>query len=196
MRIIAGDKARMNLLAPKDLTTRPITDRVKESLFAILQPNLSGAQIVDLFCGTGSLGLEALSRGADHAVMVDNDRDAIFRLRKNIAKLQFEDRATVLRTDVFKYYITQSKKPDHSGQKVEPASPFLVFVDRPYRKSQETTVDSPLGKLLIKLSLQTPDQTIVVLRHDRRTHFLDIYNSLKQYDRREYGQMAITFLTK
>ena len=80
MRIIAGSKARHHLMPPKDLTTRPITDRVKESLFSILHLRLKGARVADLFCGTGSLGLEAISRGAVSAIMIDRDRDAIGEL--------------------------------------------------------------------------------------------------------------------
>ena len=79
MRIIAGSKARMTLLPPADRTTRPITDRVKESLFAILEPKIADSFVADLFCGTGSLGLEALSRGAKFAVMAEKDRDALCR---------------------------------------------------------------------------------------------------------------------
>ena len=86
MRIIAGQKRGMKLLSPKTTDTRPITDRVKESLFNVLQNygSLEGKYVADLFCGTGSLGLEALSRGAKLVIFVDRGSGVIKSLKKNI----------------------------------------------------------------------------------------------------------------
>ncbi len=189
MRIIAGSKARMILLPPRDLTTRPITDRVKESLFAILVSDVQDAVVADLFCGTGSLGLEALSRGARHAIMVDKDHDAIKRARQNIEKLRFHDQATLILTDVFRYGIPGSKNrlPD------DPDRCDLVFVDPPYIFSRKTNLDSDLGKLLIKISGQVAPLALVVVRHDKHSELLPAYNTLYLHDRREYGSMALTF---
>src|SRR5438094_5779339 len=87
MRIIAGEFRGRRLLAPESDTTRPITDRVKQSLFDILAPRMEGATVLDLFAGTGSMGLESLSRGAAAAWFFEADRPALARLRRNIEML-------------------------------------------------------------------------------------------------------------
>ena len=194
MRIIAGSKARTPLLSPRDLTTRPITDRVKESVFAILQQNISGRGVIDLFCGTGSLGLEALSRGAEHALMVENDRDAVKRLKKNIAKLNFDDQTTVIQTDAFKYVAEGLKNSDNDEQVSRTVR--LAFVDPPYLLSRSSSADSRLGVLLSGLGEKLAERAVVVVRHEKRIELLRCYGNLHQADRREYGSMAVTFLEK
>jgi len=189
MRIIAGSKARMTLMPPRDLTTRPITDRVKEALFSILVADVPDAIVADLFCGTGSLGLEALSRGARHAIMVDKDHDAVKRARQNIEKLRFQDQATLILTDIFRYGIPGSKNQNPE----DPDRCDLVFLDPPYIFSRHTGPDSDIGKLLWKISGQVAPLALVVVRHDKHSEFLPAYNTLHQYDRREYGNMALTF---
>jgi 16S rRNA (guanine966-N2)-methyltransferase len=190
MRIIAGNRARSVLLGPGDNTTRPITDRVKESLFSILERRLDGAVVADLFCGTGSMGLEALSRGASYAVMVDSDKDAIERLRKNIAKLRFEDKVAVMRIDAFKYGVVSAVAAGESRLC------SVVFVDPPYKLSRESDAESLLGKLLVKLSGQVADGAIVVVRQERKSELLDEYGGLSKVDLREYGSMVLSFLEK
>ena len=196
MRIIAGTKARMTLLPPRGLTTRPITDRVKESLFSILGNRLADHCIADLFCGTGSLGLEALSRGAQHAIFVDHDRDAIKRLKKNIDKLAFSDKSTIIQTDLINRAVPSLCVPDPTGQMDEHVSCDLVFLDPPYRYSQQTAPDSILGRLLGQIGPQLADRAWVVVRHPRRTDLLEAYEDLHLHDRREYGSMALSFLEK
>lgn len=197
MRIIAGSKARMILLSPGRFTTRPITDRVKESLFSILQPRLERVVVaVDLFCGTGSMGLEALSRGAQHAFMVEADRDALKRLQKNIVKLQFEDCATVIRADAFKFDLSRLDLRDKNTDEDSTARCDLIFIDPPYQFSRDSKEESPLGKLLNRLSACMTDRALVVVRHERRSVLLKQYQGLYEQDRREYGSMAITFLEK
>src|SRR5207248_6760028 len=108
MRIIAGEHRGRRLLAPEGDATRPITDRVKQSLFDILSPRIEGAIAYDCFAGTGSMGLECLSRGAQRAVFFEADRSAVARLRKNIAAMREEGRSQVVPSDVFRYF---SEKP-------------------------------------------------------------------------------------
>ncbi len=104
MRIIAGEFRSRVLLPPEDAaTTRPITDRVKQSLFDILTPLLEDAVVYDCFAGTGSMGLECLSRGATRAHFFEADRSALQRLKKNIASLAVEARSTVVPGDIFKF---------------------------------------------------------------------------------------------
>src|SRR5689334_22791675 len=123
MRIIAGEFRGRKLLPPQSDTTRPITDRVKQSLFDILTPHIEGSRIYDLFAGTGSMGLECLSRGASHATFFDSDRSALERLKKNIAALKVEDRSQIIPGDLFKFFSTNTP--------TEKAN--LIFLDPPYR---------------------------------------------------------------
>ena len=95
MRIIAGMKRGQTILAPKGRDTRPTLDRVRESLFGIIQFEVAGQTVLDLFAGSGSLGLEALSRGAAHAVFNDSARESIAAVRANLAKLGLSQQATV-----------------------------------------------------------------------------------------------------
>src|SRR5688500_5993687 len=96
MRIIAGEHRGRKLLPPEGDVTRPITDRVKQSLFDILTPRIERAIVYDLFAGTGSMGLECLSRGADRATFFEADRSAVNRLKKNIDALKLADRSQVI----------------------------------------------------------------------------------------------------
>src|ERR1051325_10515280 len=104
MRIIAGEFRGRKLLPPQGDATRPITDRVKQSLFDILTPHIEGARVYDLFAGTGSMGLESLSRGATHVAFFESDRSAIERLKKNIATLKLESRSQIIPGDLFKWF--------------------------------------------------------------------------------------------
>src|SRR3989338_2573277 len=103
LRVIAGiAKGRRLKLVPGE-GTRPITDRVKESLFNILGSDMAGAEVLDLFAGTGSVGIEALSRGAAHAVFVENDRLAVKTIQDNLQHTGLAGQARVVRTDAFIY---------------------------------------------------------------------------------------------
>jgi len=187
MRIIAGTKRGMRLLSPKGFDTRPITDMVKESLFNVLY-NYGLPQdkvAADLFCGTGSLGLEALSRGAKKVRFVDDNPNVIETLNRNIAKAGFADRSKVIRANALK--VGAAAGP---GQ----AECELVFVDPPYKMTQDVGADSPLAKLLEIVCGQLADGAIVVTRTHRRTKLLDTYSRLKVIDRRKWGSMAVAFL--
>ncbi len=103
MRVIAGSAKGIRLAAVPGETTRPITDRVKESLFDILGSFVVGACVLDLFAGTGSVGIEALSRGAREAVFVEQDRRALATIRRNLEATRLGERARVVGADVFAY---------------------------------------------------------------------------------------------
>jgi len=187
MRIIAGTKRGMKLLSPKGYDTRPITDMVKESLFNVLY-NYGLPQdkvVADLFCGTGSLGLEALSRGAKKATFVDDNPNVIETLNRNIAKAGFVGQSKVIRANALKIGAAASVGRD----KYE-----LVFVDPPYKMTQDVGADSPLARLLEIVCGQVADEAIVVTRTHRRTKVLDTYSRLKLIDRRRWGTMAVVLL--
>ena len=125
MHIIAGERRGAQLFAPKGMDTRPTQAKVKESLFNIIQAYVPDSRVLDLFAGSGNLALEALSRRAKCAVMVDMDREAAACIRRNVEKLRFEDCTRLYKCD-WRQAVSQMKA---AGEK-----PFdLVFLDPPYR---------------------------------------------------------------
>src|ERR1700683_4864300 len=104
MRIIAGEFRGRKLLPPEGNVTRPITDRAKQSLFDVLWPRLEGAIVYDCFAGTGSMGLECLSRGCQAMTFFEADRSALTRLRRNIETLAVANRSKVVAGDIFKWF--------------------------------------------------------------------------------------------
>lgn len=123
MRIITGSAKGVRLKSAKGLSTRPTADRVKESLFSIIAAKIFDAAVLDLFAGTGALGLEALSRGAAHAVFVDTGTKSI--ISENAARTKLFARAEILSGDVFR----ELRRLGENGKKFD-----LVFCDPPYRK--------------------------------------------------------------
>ena len=187
MRIIAGTKRGMKLLSPKGYDTRPITDRVKESLFNVLHNyDIPHDRIVaDLFCGIGSLGLEALSRGAKKVTFVENNARVVEILNRNIAKAGFVAESKVIRANVLK--IGAAASPGRA--KCE-----LVFVDPPYKMTEDVGADSPLAGLLELVCEQVADEAIIVVRTHRRTNLLEEYGRLSTMDQRRWGTMVVTLL--
>lgn len=185
VRIIAGEFRGRKLLGPLSDTTRPITDRAKQSLFDVLSPLIADSVVFDLFAGTGSMGLESLSRGATHAVFFEKDRSALDRLRSNIESLKVEKRATVVAGDVFRLFKIGQTWP----MAFERAD--LVFFDPPYRFLTEKSAD--LRPLIAKIGANhlKPGATIV-FRHDEPDQ-LELV-SLERYDQRKYGGMVIELL--
>ena len=185
MRIIAGSKRGMKLLPPKGNETRPITDRAKEALFSVIykydMPD--GCRVADLFCGTGSMGLECLSRGAEFVTFIDQSRQVVEILNKNIEKAQFVKESKVIRGNIFKI-----GAPVPFGEEKYD----LVFVDPPYVMANNTSANSRVGKLLDLLCEQVTDGAIVIARTHRRSEFLESYGTLRTIDRRQWGTMAVT----
>jgi 16S rRNA (guanine966-N2)-methyltransferase len=200
MRIIAGIKRGMNLLGPKTTASRPITDRVKESLFDVLYNyDLPEGKIVaDLFCGVGSLGLEALSRGAEFVTFVEQDPKIIAILNKNIEKAGFVKRSKVVRANAFKTGAPPAAVAAEISNFRFQISDFkghdLVFVDPPYADTKNVRVNSPLGGLLDILGGQVVLEGIVVVRTDSKGFLLGQYGGFRVIDRRRWGSMAVNIL--
>ena len=128
MRVIAGSARRILLKTVEGLETRPTTDRIKETLFNILQPDIPGVRVLDLFSGSGALGIEALSRGASYCVFMEKSSDAVSCIQSNLTATHLSDKARVLGMDV------RSGLARLSGQE----RPFdLVLMDPPYHKGLE-----------------------------------------------------------
>ena len=122
MRIISGSARGRTIVAPQGMDTRPTQDYVRESLFNILRADVPGARVLDLFAGSGALGLEALSRGAEHAVFVDSARAAVACVRRNVETLRMDGRCQVLACDW-----------RAAAQRLAGGGFDLVFIDPPYR---------------------------------------------------------------
>ncbi|WP_026528847.1 16S rRNA (guanine(966)-N(2))-methyltransferase RsmD [Butyrivibrio sp. VCD2006] len=121
MRVIAGEARRLRLVTPEGNDTRPTQDRIKETLFNMLQNDVPGAVFIDAFAGSGGIGIEALSRGAKKAYFIENNIKAVKCINQNIQTTKFEDRATVLKSDIL------------VGLKnIKEKEVDLIFVDPPY----------------------------------------------------------------
>ena len=130
MRVIAGKARRLPLKTVKGMDTRPTTDRIKETLFNMIQNEVPGCRFLDLFAGSGAIGIEALSRGAAKAVFVEKDRAALKVIRENLRFTHLEERAEVICQDAVR--AVSSMTPDE---------PFdVVFMDPPYGHSLEQRV--------------------------------------------------------
>ena len=189
MRIIAGSKKGMKLLSPQTQSSRPITDRVKESLFSVLYKyDLPGGAIVaDVFSGVGSLGLESLSRGAEFVTFVEKDPRIIAILNKNIEKAGFAEESKVIRANAFKFGAVVGSGVEKYG---------LVFVDPPYAATINVLPDSPLAGLLELLGEQVTADGIVIVRTSADVALLERYGQFKITERRQWGTMAVTILEK
>lgn len=168
MRIIAGDWRGRRLVAPAGRTTRPTTDRAREAWMSIVQPSLAEARVLDLFAGSGALGLEALSRGAAAATFVEDDPRAIAALRANIEALGAADRATVVRTDAVRFV-----------KGLEAAAFDIAFADPPY--------DQRLATAVADRWLAVAFARILGVEHSPREPLPGAG------DTRRYGDTAITF---
>jgi 16S rRNA (guanine966-N2)-methyltransferase len=164
LRIISGEFRRRRLLTNPGMTTRPITDRAKEILFERIQDLIADKRIADVFAGTGSLGLEALSRGARSAVFLENDKVAFELLQQNVAALGVQDRTLCWRTDA----LQSSFHP----KGVDDLLPFdVVFFDPPYRMADKLGGNSPMGKALVRLARDTvtAPSALLFFRVEKRT---------------------------
>ena len=177
MRIIAGEMRSRKLKAPEGMDTRPTADRVKEALFSILGGRIYGARVLDLYGGSGARALEALSRGADSAVICDLSAKACAVIQENIDTLNCGDRAKLLRMKDTAALSALQKKNDAFD---------LIFLDPPYRMS---TV--PVCQAIVEYGLLNPEGMIVV-EHDRNTP-PDILPPLAMTDHREYGAAGLSF---
>jgi 16S rRNA (guanine(966)-N(2))-methyltransferase RsmD len=179
----------MKLLSPKGGDTRPITDRVKESLFSVLYKYSlpKGKTVADLFCGVGSLGLEALSRGAEFVTFVEQDPKVVAILNKNIEKAAFVKESKVITADAFKVGApVGSNRHEYD----------LIFVDPPYACTEDVQAGSALGRLLTSVSEQVVPDGFVVVRTHKRTELLEQYGCLNVIERRGWGTMAVTILQR
>ncbi|HUS30407.1 MAG TPA: 16S rRNA (guanine(966)-N(2))-methyltransferase RsmD [Kofleriaceae bacterium] len=177
MRIVGGDLRGRVLQAPAGMDTRPTSEKVREAIFNIL-PDVTGLEVLDLFAGSGALGLEALSRGAEFATFVEKSRGAATVLKDNIAKLGLANQTKVVTGDA----IALSAKP------LAQRPYMLVFLDPPYKSDLAVRA----AKSLSTHRLLT-DDAIVVIEHDRIHAPPDQLESLLRTDERKYGDTMVSF---
>jgi 16S rRNA (guanine966-N2)-methyltransferase len=180
-RVIAGTARGTRLVSPGE-GTRPIGDRVKETLFAILEPHLDGARILDLFAGSGACGIEALSRGAASAVLVERDAAACRIVEENLRRARVYDRATVVRAEVIRYL----------KERAASDGPFdVVVVDPPYAESK--LLESTLELLGAADSGLITAQAWVVAKHFWRTPPPPALGLLASARTRRFGETGLAF---
>jgi 16S rRNA (guanine(966)-N(2))-methyltransferase RsmD len=185
MRIIAGTLGGRTLRAPPGTATRPTSDRVREALFSILLARAPAPErVLDLYAGSGALALEALSRGAQAATLVEQDEVTCDVIRTNAQALEVEARCEIVKARVTSWIgkAARATAGSHYG---------WIFVDPPYAAGE-------LGRCLHRLG-ETPlvaDDTIVIAEHDRHDAPGDRYGTLSRFDERNYGQTVVSFYGK
>jgi 16S rRNA (guanine966-N2)-methyltransferase len=179
MRVIAGLFKGRKLVDFKAEHIRPTTDRVKESLFNILQAFVPESQVLDLFSGTGSLGIEALSRGAKAATFVDDNVKSLKILRANLSLLEIEAQAQVVRADAIEFL----KKP---GSEFD-----LVLIDPPFTKSMADEVLLHVGS-----SPRVKEGARIAIESAKKELIKDSYPGLQLLDRRPFGDKTLSLYKK
>jgi 16S rRNA (guanine966-N2)-methyltransferase len=173
MRIIAGERKGHTIFAPKGLDTRPTSDRVRENVFNIVAPWVEEARVLDLYAGSGAMGLEALSRGAASVVFIETEPEAVRAIERNLDKLRLT-KATVLRRDA----VTGLAQEAAAGRKYD-----LVLVDPPYTMTNYGTLARYLPRVLAVDGL-------LVLESDARTE--PELSGLAMRTTRTYGSTRVT----
>ena len=179
MRVITGKARGVTLKTPDGLQTRPTTDRVKEALFSVIQFDIPGANVLDLFGGTGQLGIEALSRGAKQAVFIDESDKACRLIRENLKRTKLEQQGSVLRSDYMAYLARCNEKFN------------LIFLDPPYA---EVFLENAL-KRITEIDILQSGGIIVTERPLGKELFFEFqgYTRSKDY---KYGNTLITLYRK
>lgn len=181
MRIIAGQKRGHKIEGPRATarTTRPTSDLVRESLFNIVGAMMPGRMAVDLFAGTGAIGLEALSRGADAAVFVERDREAVALIHANVAKLRYQDRSQIRMADAYRWVRANVAGLDR---------PVAVFLDPPYREYEIGA--KRVRAMLDHLVEHLPEGSLIALEAGRILND-EIVPEMDSWDVRRYGDTRV-----
>ncbi len=179
-RIIAGKLKGMNLLAPRGTTSRPTSDRAKEALFSIIGDDIESMRVLDVFAGSGQIALEALSRGAKHATLIERDRDAMAAIEKNIEKTRLSDQTTVLSGD----YRRSLSFLQRRGEQFD-----LIYLDPPWKLVEvfKKTIVDVIPNLLAKDGL-------LVIESERNKPVLEWPDaSLTRLRSCQYGISVLSF---
>jgi len=181
MRIISGTSKGRKLVTLKSQSLRPTSDRVKESIFNILREEIEGGMVLDLFAGTGNLGIEALSRGAKKVIFVEKGRHALGLIQRNLAQFGLEEQSEILPTDANRAIGILKQR----GKTFD-----LIFMDPPYEKG---LIEETLTKLSSHQIYHR--DSILVIEHHRRELLPPIINRWNLIRQRQMGDTVISFLT-
>lgn len=162
--------------------TRPTADKVKESLFNILMGEINEAYVLDLFAGTGSLGIEALSRGARHAVFIDNNIKAVSIIKENLIHTKLSEKGTVIKGDAFAELYKLSQK----GEKFD-----IIFIDPPYNKGLAIEALKAIDELNV-----LSDEGIISVEVNSKENLPDGLGTLALTSKRKYGDTTLAFYRK
>ena len=179
MRVITGSARGAKLKTLEGLATRPTSDRVKEAIFNIIQFDIQGRRVLDLFGGSGQLAIEALSRGADYAVIVDQSAEAVKVIKDNLKKVRFDQQASVFQMDYLRYLSTAREKFD------------IIFLDPPYA---EKSLENALQKIS-EIDILSDDGIIICERPKDKVLPPEVGGLLcsKDYN---YGKTAVNLYTR
>lgn len=183
MRIIGGLARGTKLYTLDGLNTRPTLDRVRESLFNILQNNIRDAKVLDLFAGSGAIGLEALSRGAEKAILCDKNKTAIEIIKQNVHKLRMQDKAIIKHMDYEQFLKTSKEKFN------------FIYIDPPYK----TNFISNSLEIICNRNLLEKDAVIVAETDELErieNEIKELGLSINIYDVRKYGRARLIFMRK
>jgi 16S rRNA (guanine966-N2)-methyltransferase len=181
MRIISGTSKGRKLVTPRGQCLRPTSDRVKESIFNILRETIEGKRVLDLFAGTGNLGIEALSRGARKVVFVERGRHALGLIQKNLEQFGLVERSEILPIDANRAIGILKQR----GRTFD-----VIFMDPPYEKGL-------IEKTLLKLSARPVyhRDSLLVIEHHRREVLPPLFRGWNLIRQRQMGETVISFLT-
>lgn len=182
MRIIAGDAKNKKIKSRKGTDTRPTLGSMKESLFSIIAPYVEGSVFLDLFSGSGSISLEALSRGAKRAIMIEKDAEALKYIIENVNNLGYDDRCRAYKNDVFRAIEILGRK----GEKFD-----IIFMDPPYKDEVCTKVFHSIQKHGL-----LAENGLIICEHHIFEDMAAEIGEFKKVDERKYGKKCITFYTR
>lgn len=182
MRVIAGIYRSRPLVAPKGLDTRPTSDRLRETLFNVLAPRIESAIFLDLFAGSGAVGIEALSRGASESIFVENNEFALKTIRANLASLGIKDSYALEARSV----PAAIKRLAASGRTTN-----IIFLDPPY--ADTAAYETTLALLGGECSSLLAHDAIVVAEHTKKTDLADRFGALSRYRLLKQGDAALSF---
>ncbi|MGN0546602.1 MAG: 16S rRNA (guanine(966)-N(2))-methyltransferase RsmD [Acutalibacteraceae bacterium] len=177
MRVITGKARGTTLKTLEGVSVRPTTDRVKEAVFSIIQFEIEGRRVLDLFAGSGQLGIEALSRGAESAVFVDADKNSVRVVKENLAKTKLEQFASVAQTDSLAFLSMTDRVFD------------IAFLDPPYQTGL-------LQKALASIGEHIAQGGVVICEHPTEEKLDDCFDGLAKQKDYRYGKTEITVYRK
>lgn len=180
MRIVAGKAKGRRIASVPGTTTRPVTDRAKTALFDTIRPDIQGIEMLDLFGGSGAVGIEALSQGANHCVFCELSSAAVATIHKNLSTCELQNQAEVRHTDAFKFLRNTSSSFDLIY--VAPPQYKNLWVDAIHTIAERPQVLNPSGKIIVQI-------------HPREYENLQL-SFLRETDQRKYGSVLILFFEK